>query len=877
MKFPWRQRTRRNDEINAEIRNHLEMSIRDRIERGESPEQARTNALREFGNVGLVKEATREMWGWVSLDRLMQDVRYGWRLMRKHPGFSLFAIFTLALGIGANTAIFTVVNALLLRPLPYPDAERLVVVDTTVRRDRVEVRSTSYPDFVDWRDQNSVLEGIAALSTPSFSLLGGGEPDRVSGELVSWNYFSLLGVGAIRGRTFLPEDDATPDARRVAVIGAGLWQRRFGGTDDVVGQTIRLSDGNYTVVGIMPEGFRGISDLAEIWLPMMMISSVRVVGDLQIRNQRWLTTVARLKPGVSINRAQTDLDGIMTRLEQNYPGTNQNRGALVTSVHEWQFGRLKPTLWVLLGAVGFVLLITCANVANLLLQRAATRQKETAIRLALGSTTGRLLQQLLTESLLMSLAGGALGILFAVYAADFLVALSPATFPSYVKLTLDARVLGFTLLISLMTGVIFGIAPALQASRPALNEALKDSGRGTSGGLGRSRLLGALVVSEIALALVLLVGSGLMIRSLQHLQSIDPGFDSTNLLMMRFSLPTLKYTREQVGPFEHQLRERLRSLPGVKSAAISSDLPLGGTSSAGPIEIEGRTAVPPDQEIRMFRHRVSTGFFSTLGIQFLKGRDFTPDDHAKAPGVVIISDALAKRYWAGEDPINKRLKESGSTNPWLTVIGVVSDVKYRGLPNNPNHDPDVYFPILQRPLNNLSLAVRTQSDPTSLVTAIRREFQNLDPDLPLYNVTTMEQQVAAQTTQTRFSTWLLSIFGTLALLLSAVGIYSVMAYAVEQRTHEIGIRLAMGANTRDVLILVMGQGARLALFGVGLGVSAALLLTQLIKRLLFGVAAADPLTYAGIAILLTTVVMLACWIPARRATKVDPLVALRHE
>jgi putative ABC transport system permease protein len=698
----------------------------------------------------------------------------------------------------------------------------------------------------------------------------------VSGELVSWNYFAVLGVGAIQGRTFLLEEDITPDAQRVVVIGAGLWQRRFGGAANVIGQTIRFSDGNYTVVGIMPEGFRGISDQAEIWLPMMMISSVRVVEDLQTRNQRWLSSVARLKPGVSVNRAQSEMDAIMARLEMTYPGTNQNRGALVTSLHQWQFGSLKPMLWILLGAVGCVLLITCANVANLLLQRAATRQKETAIRLALGSTTGRLLQQLLTESLLMALAGGALGTFFAIYAADFLVALSPATFPSFVKLTLDGRVLGFTLLISLLTGVLFGLAPALQASRPALHEVLKDSGRGTSGGLGRSRLLGALVVSEIALALVLLVGAGLMVRSLQHLQSVDPGFDSANLLTMRFSLSAQKYSREQIDPFSQQMRERLLSLPGVKGVSLSSDLPLHGNTSAGPIEIEGRTAIPPDQEIRMFRHRVTPGFFPTLGIQLIKGRDFTVDDQAKAPGVVIISEALARRYWPGEDPLNKRLKESG-TNPWLTVIGVASDVKYRGLPNNPNNDPDIYFPLAQRPLNNLSLAIRAQSDPAHLLTAIRREFQKLNPDLPLYNVTTMEQQIARQTTQARFGTWLLSIFGGLALLLSAVGIYSVMAYAVEQRRHEIGIRLALGAKAGDVLTLVIGQGARLALFGITIGVSAALALTQLMKRLLFGVAAADPLTYAGIAILLTTVVLLACWLPARRAMKVDPLVALRHE
>jgi predicted permease len=808
---------------------------------------------------------------------LWQDLRYGARILLKNPGFSAVIVLTLALGIGANTAIFTVVNALLLRPLPYPEAEQLVIVATTMRRERVEVRSTSYPDFVSWRDQNTVFEQIAALSSPSFSLLGGDEPERVNGELVSANYFSLLGVSAARGRAFLPDEDRTPDARRVALVGYGLWQRRYGASPSLVGQTIQLSDGNYTVVGIMPEGFRGISDQAELWLPMMMISAARTPSDLQIRDQRWLWTVARLKPGVSFRHAQAEMDTIARRLEQAYPDTNANRGALVTPLHEQLFGDMQLMLWILLGAVGCVLLVACANVANLLLQRAATRRKETAIRLALGATRGRLMRQLLTESLLLALSGGALGVLVALVTADFLVALSPITFPSFVKLTLDAQVLGFSLAISVLTGVLFGLAPALQAARPVLNEILKESGRGSSGGLGRSRLLGSLVVSEIALALVLLVGAGLMIRSLQRLQAVDPGFDSGRLLTMRFSPPAQKYPGPQVGIFSQQLRERLQTLPGVQAVAISSDLPLSGNTSAGPIELEGQSILPTEGEIRMYRHRVTPQFFSTLGIPLVKGRDFTDADHTQAPGVVIISEALARRYWPGEDPIGKRLREAGRENPWFSIVGIVADVKYRGLPQNPNADPDVYFPLQQRPTNNLSLAVRSESDPTSLTAAIRGELQKLDPNLPVYNVTTMAQQVVRQTTQPRFSAWLLGIFGALALLLSAVGIYSVMAYAVEQRTHEVGIRLALGARAGDVLKLVIRQGMRLTLLGVALGLSAALVLTRLMKGLLFGVAAADPPTYAGIALLLTAVALLACWIPARRATKVDPLVALRCE
>jgi putative ABC transport system permease protein len=808
---------------------------------------------------------------------LWQDLRYGARMLWNNPGFSAVVVLTLALGIGANTAIFTIINALLLRPLPYPEAERLAVVATTMRRERVEVRSTSYPDFVSWRDQNTVFEQIAARNSSSFSLLSGDEPERVNGELVSANYFSLLGVRAIHGRTFLPEEDRTPDTHRVAIVGYGLWRRRYGGSPNLVGQVIQLSDGNYTVVGIMPEGFRGISDQAELWLPMMMISAARRASDLQIRDQRWHSTIARLKPSVSLQQAQIEMDTIARRLEQTYPNTNANRGVLVTPLQVQLFGNMQLMLWILLGAVGCVLLVACANVANLLLQRAATRRKETAIRLALGATRGRLMRQLLTESLLLALIGGALGVLIAFWSADFLVALSPISFPSFVKLTLDTRVLCFSLLISVFTGVLFGLAPALQAAKPALNEVLKDSGRGVSGGLGRSRLLGSLVVSEIALALVLLVGAGLMIRSLQRLQAVDPGFDSERLLTMRFSLPPQKYPREQIGGFNQQLRERLRALPGVQATALSSDLPLSGGTSAGPIELEGQTAAPADGEIRMYRHRVTPQFFATLGIPLLKGRDFTADDHAQAPKVVIISEALAQRYWPGADPIGKRLREEGADNPWFSIVGVAADVKYRGLPQNPNADPDVYFPLLQRPTNNLSLAVRAEADPAGLTAAIRSELQKLDPNLPVYGITTMAQQIARQTTQARFSAWLLGVFGALALVLSAVGIYSVMAYAVEQRTHEVGIRMALGARAGNVLTLVMRQGMRLALMGVALGVSAALALTQLMKGLLFGVAAADPLTYAGIALLLTAVALVACWIPARRATRVDPLTALRCE
>jgi len=810
-----------------------------------------------------------------------QDLRYGARTLVKKPVFTLVAILTLALGIGAVAAIFTVINAALLRPLPYQDAERIAVVATTMRRDRIEVRSTSYPDFADWRDQNTVFERIAARTSPTFTLTGGAEPERIDGELVSADYFPLLRVSAAKGRTFLPEEDRTPDTHRVALVGHGLWQRRFGGSPALVGQTIQLNGADYTVVGIMPEDFRGVSDRAEVWLPMMMNSSVRDGGQLKERDQRWLSTVARLKPGVTLAQAQAEMDAISRRLEQAYPDSNRSRGARVTMLYDQFFGGVQLTLWILLGAVGCVLLVACANVANLLLQRAAGRSTEMAVRLALGATSQRLIRQLLTESLLLALIGGALGVLLALWSVDFLARLSPMTFPSFVKLTLDARVLGFSLLISVLTAAIFGLAPALQAARPALSEALKAGGRNSSGGLGRNRLLNSLVVSEIALALTLLIGAGLMIRSLQRLQAVDPGFNTERLLTMRVSLPAQSYREDQLVAFSQQLRERLQALPGAQSVALASDLPLSGSTSARPIELEGRPATTAEGEIRMYRHRVTPGFFSTLGIPLIKGRDFTAGDHAQAPGAVIISEALARRYWPNEDPIGKRLREDShglsTPSPWLSVVGVAAEVKYRGLPQNPNADPDVYFPLLQRPSRDLFLAARSSVDPDSLVAAVRAELRKLDPNLPVYGVTTMAARVANQTTQSRFTAWLLGVFGALALVLAAVGIYSVMAYAVEQRSREIGVRVALGARAGDVLKMVIGQGMRLTLLGVGLGLGAALALTQLMKRLLFGVAAADPLTYAAIALLLTLVALLACWIPARRATKVDPVIALRSE
>jgi putative ABC transport system permease protein len=712
-------------------------------------------------------------------------------------------------------------------------------------------------------------------------LTGDGEPERVNGELVSADYFTLLGLQASRGRTFLPEEDRAPSGHRIALIGNGLWQRRFGGDPALVGQTIRLNALDFTVVGIIPDGFQGLSDQAEIWLPIKMAPTIIDPDALGARDYRLFSVVSRLKPGITQPQAHAEIETIAGRLEKAYPESNTNRGARVILLHEQLLGNLQRTLWILFGAVGCVLLVACANVANLQLQQASIRSMEMAVRRALGATPRRLIQQLLTESLMLSLVGGVLGVSLAWLSVDLLIKLSPMTFPGFVNLTVDARVLGFSLLISLLTGVIFGLTPALQVSKYELTETLKTGGHNGSGGLGRNRLLSSIVILEIVMALTLLIGAGLMIRSLYRLQAVDPGFNTEKLLTMRVSLPEEDYGRDRIAAFSRQVIERFRALPGVQSVTVSSDLPLSGGGSGGPIELEGINFSSGFEETIVYRHRVTFGYFSTLGIPLIAGRDFNADDQAKSPGVAVISEAMARRYWPNESPIGKRLREDnhgvGAADPWRTIVGVVGDVKYRGLRQNLDGYPDVYFPWLQAPNKNLYLAVRSNIDSYRQVSALRNELKKLDPQLPVYGVTTMEQQMTNQTRQSRFSAWLLGAFGAIALVLAAVGIYSVMSYAVEQRRREIGIRMAFGAGQGDILKMVIVQGMRLALIGVVAGIGVALVLTRLIRQLLFGVGAIDLLTYGVIAAALIMIALLACWVPARRATRVDPMTAQRCE
>ncbi len=811
------------------------------------------------------------------MQTVWQDLRYAARMLLNKPAFTLTAVIIIALGVGANAAVFSLVNAVLIRSLPYYDPERLVALSGIIRREGVEPRSISYPDFVDWRSRNQVFERMAAVNSASFSLTDAETPERINGELVSADYFPILGIQAATGRTFLPEEDTTPDTHPVALVGHELWQRRFGSDPALVGQAITLNGRLYTVVGVLPEGFRGISSRAEIWLPMMMVSSDRRALILQERDEHWHQAIARLKSGVTVAEAQSEIDAISRQLEQAYTESNANRSARVTLLEERLLGDFRSALLILWGALGFVLAAASANVANLLLVRAMGRQKEIAVRLSLGATRFRLIRQLLTESLLLAVIGGMLGVLLAMWSTDFLLSISPVRFPAFVHIGIDMRVLAFSLAISALTGVIFGLAPAIQASSPNLHETLKDGSRAATESKRAARLRASLVVSEVALAMVLLIGAGLMIRSFERLQALDPGFEGDRLLTMEMSLPRSNYNRAQILAFNQRLLEHLQTLPSVEAVALASDLPLSGSTSAGPIRVEGQPDAPPGSEIRMYRHQVSPGFFATLGIPLVRGRDFTPQDTAQSPDVVIISEDMAERYWPGEDPTGKRIEEIGAGSSPATIIGVVGEIKYRGLPRNPDNDPDVYFPLLQLPVRDLSLAVRTNADSARMAAAVREQLQKLDPALPIYNIRAMSEFVADETAETRFSTLLLTLFGAVALLLAAVGIYSVMAYSTRQRTREIGIRCALGAQAGDILGLVIRQGLKPVLVGVALGLAGSLGITRLMTRLLFGVSATDPTTFLAIAALLIIVALVACYLPAHRAAKVDPQVALRYE
>jgi predicted permease len=886
------RRRRLDRDLDDELAFHLAMREADCRNDGFAGKSARDEARRRFGNVTHLKEQTRDMWTFPAFESFRQDVRYALRTLRKAPGFTFVAVFALAVGIGGNTAIFSLVDAIRAESLPYPDPDRLVQLWGNVQRARVERRGASYPDYLDWRAQSKSFEDIAAVDSQSMTFVGSDEPERIETEFVAAPYFSLLGVSPVRGRVFEAGEDVVAKPGQVIVLSDGFWKRRFGGDPQIIGRTLTLccAARPYTVVGVMPPGFKGLSDTAELWVPFAMYASPGTMAD---RGSRGFAALARLKPGVTLASAQSEMDAISRRLELAYPNTNEKRAVEVSPLAVELFGNLRPALLTLMAAVAFVLLIACANVANLLIARSEARRREIAVRTALGAGRGRLLRQLVTESCVLTLLGAAVGLVFARVAVSTLIAQSPITFPSFATPDLDMRVAVFTIAVSLASGLLVGLVPGLQAQTPDLSSALKESAR-SSGGRQSQRVRSALVITEVSLAVVLLIGAGLMIRSVRNLAGLNPGFDPQSVLTLHASIPrtsappaapAVSGTSAAASPPSRPVVEgrvvidRVRAIPGVTAAALGSDLPLdSGGGSATFYTAEGQPPANAQNMPRIYVHRVTPGFFTTLRIRFINGRTFTDAEISPTSSAVIVSEGVVRRFWPGEDPIGKRLKFGGSptsTNPWMSIVGVVGEVKYRGLPQNPTADPDIYLPFTDR--NSLvGLVLRTTVPPSSMVATVRAAVRAADPSIPLYNIATMDEQVSRQMSRSRFTMWLMGVFAVCALMLAVVGIYGVMSYLVSQRTREIGIRLALGANGHDILRLVIGNGARLIAAGIAIGIVASIALHRLVSSLLFGVSAAD--TAAGFAVvILAAVAMVACYLPALRATRVSPLNALRHE
>jgi putative ABC transport system permease protein len=875
-------RHRRARDVDDELAFHLAMRQAEQERAGASPEQARLEATRQFGNVTALKEQTREMWTFPSFESFIQDIRYAFRTLLRSRGFSVVAILVLAIGIGANTAMFSLVDAMLLRGLPYQDADRLVLLIGNVQRGVVERRGNSYPDYRDWRAKSSRFVDMAAYTTMTMTLMGFDEPERVPIECVSASYFSLLGVAPAHGRTFRNDEDEVPNRDAVVILSDGLWRRRFGADPSIVNRTILSGVRTYTVVGILPGGFAGISDTAQLWVPFALSGA-----SFDNRGSRGFQALARLKPDATIGAARAELDVISRQLETTYPETNERRGVEVSPLSVETFGQLEPVVLTLMAAVSFVLLIACANVANLLIGRSEVRQKEIAVRTALGAGQSRLLRLLVTESCVLTLVGAAAGIGVATAAVKGITAASPVTFPSFVHPGLNLSVLAFTIGLALVCGVLLGLAPAMHTRWARLTDALKDTARGSTGRRSH-RLRAALVVAEVALAIILLIGAGLMIRSVQKLTAIDPGFKPDGVLALSASIPRQPGSGPAAAPGQPappppplvvsgtELLTQIRAVPGVTAASLVSDIPLADGSSATFYAAEGDTTTNAQTRPRAYVHRVTPEFFATIGMPIKAGRTFLDSEATPTSPAVVVSEGVTRRFWPNQDPIGKRIKigSADSANPWLEIVGVVPDVKYRGLPANPTADPDLYFPALERTVTGL--LVRTSVDPGSVTAAIRAAIRRAHPSIVVYNVTPMSDLVKAQTAASTFTTWILGLFATTALVLSVIGIYGVMSFLVAQRTREFGIRLALGATRGGLVAVVLRQGARLIAIGAVIGIAGSIGLSRLLGDLLYGVTAMDVASAVAI-LVLVVVAVLACAIPALRATRVDPVIALRNE
>ena len=799
------------------------------------------------------------------METFLRDIRYGVRSLLKRPGFTAIALVALALGIGANTAIFSLVNAVLLRPLPFAEPDRLVWVWGNIKNGS-NGASVSPLDFLDYRQQNSTFEEFAASMQLRLNYTGGSEPERLEANGVTGNYFQALGAKPAFGRTFLLENEK-PGNDQVAVLSYSFWQKRFAGDPAIINKAITLDGRSFAVLGVMPPDF-SMPRAVDVWVPM----NFDIHPGMKQRKAHFLRPIGKLKAGVTMAQAQADTDAIARRLEAQYPESNSGWNLRLVSLREQLVGNTRPTLFILFGAVGLVLLIACANVANLLLVRAAGRQKEIAVRTALGAGRWRIVRQMITESVLLALVGGALGTLLALWGVEVLVALSAESLPSTAHVGIDATVLGFTLLVSVLTGVLFGLAPAVRTMKLNLSESLKEGGRSGSEGAHRNRTRSVLVVLESAVAVVLLIGAGLLVRSLWLLQDTSPGFDPSNVLTMGVNLPGEKYDApEKSARFFSELESRVAGLPGVESVGLVSELPLSGQPNDMPYTVEGRPPVSINQAFDDDFRRVNTNYFKALGIPFLRGRNFTEQEVREGAKVVIISDLLARQVFPNEEPLGKRLIMSFG-NTAFEIIGIVGDIRHRALESNPA--AAMYMPAYEGSMN---VVIRSKGDPASLAAAVRKEVLQIDPNQPVADVRTMEQWLEKAVAAPRYRTTLLGLFALVALALASTGIYGVMSYSVSQRTHEIGVRMALGARRLDVMRLVVRQGMTLVIVGVALGLAGAFALTRLMASLLFGVTAKDPFTFVAVAAVLTLVAFVACYLPARRATKVDPLVALRYE
>jgi putative ABC transport system permease protein len=852
-------------DLEEEVRLHLELRQEEQFESGMTANEARAAAQRRFGNATYLKEESRIAWGWEWFENLAQDVRYGARMLRKSPGFTAVAILTLALGIGANTAIFSVINGVLLSPLPYKNPKQLVVIK----------EHDSLPNVIDIQRQTRSFSQGGGINVEKMDYIGATEPVQVRVGLINAGFLETLGVQPMLGRIISPGEDVQ-GGPRLAMVSNHFWQNYLGSDPHAVGYTIQLGGNSYTVIGVMPASFAPPAEHADVFVSLI----VRDPGAGAERDLHFMHTYWRLKEDVTLAQAQADMAAIDRRLAEQYPAEEKERNSQLVPLQEWLVGDVRSALLVLFGAVGLVLLIACANFASLLMMRALAERQELVIRAALGAGHGRLIRKTLTESLLLSVFGGAAGLLFAKWGTSLLLALRPEELARLSGIHMDTRVLLFVLVVSVLTGIVFGMAPAWIAARADVAGALKESGRSTTAGTMGHRIRKILVTSELALALVLLVGAGLLIKGFSRLRSMNPGFNSANVMTMYLQLPRTRYGEiPKQTQFRRELLTRLNSLPGVQAAMVT-DIPLGGNYVGHRFVIDGRPPVAVGGEPKVQTLSVMGDYFRVMQIPLRVGRDFTPLDREGQPLVAIVNEEMVREFFPHENPIGMRIRWAGDTGPpqWMTVVGVAGDVKHSGL-NQPT-DPAVYTPFSQNDeawRRFMTLAIRAPDTSPGLVEEVKKQIWSVDGQIPVSDVYAMDELIAVSLAQQRFNMLLLGLFAALALILAAVGIYGAMAYAVNQRTHEIGIRTALGAQRRDVLRLVMRDGAKIALFGIAIGIAAAIALTRLMTSLLFEVKPTDPETFAVVAIVLAIVALAACYVPTRRAMRVDPMVALRHE